>query len=58
MDGVLVTNEVVDEVMWEGKHLFLFKVNYEKTYDLMNWKYLMGDDGENEVPNKVEETDL
>jgi len=40
LDGVLITNEVVDEARKLKKELLLFKVDFEKAYDSVNWKYL------------------
>ena len=39
-DGVVVANEVVDEARKLKKELLLFKVDFEKAYDLMDWHYL------------------
>jgi len=40
LDGVLIANEVVDEPIKTKKELMLFKVDFEKTYDLVDWEYL------------------
>lgn len=40
MDGILVANEVVDEAKKLKKDLLLFKVDFEKAYDSVDWKYL------------------
>ncbi|XP_058733064.1 uncharacterized protein LOC131604651 [Vicia villosa] len=39
LDGVLVANEVVDFAQKEGKHCLLFKVDFEKAYDKVNWNF-------------------
>ncbi|KAK2433359.1 hypothetical protein QL285_018637 [Trifolium repens] len=40
LDGVLIANEVVDEARRSKKELLLFKVDFEKAYDSVDWKYL------------------
>ncbi|CAJ2662883.1 unnamed protein product [Trifolium pratense] len=40
LDGILVANEVVDEVRKSKKELLLFKVDFEKAYDSVDWGYL------------------
>ena len=40
LDGVLIANEVVDEARKLKKELLLFKVDFEKAYDYVDWKYL------------------
>ncbi|KAK2418273.1 hypothetical protein QL285_040487 [Trifolium repens] len=40
LDGVLIANEVVDEARRLKKELLLFKVDFEKAYDLVDWGYL------------------
>ncbi|XP_058784431.1 uncharacterized protein LOC131659235 [Vicia villosa] len=40
LDGVLVANEVVDFARKEGKNCLLFKVDFEKAYDKVKWKFL------------------
>jgi len=40
MDGLLIANEAVDEARKLKKELMLFKVDFEKAYDLINWIYL------------------
>jgi len=40
LDGVLVANEVVDEARKLKKELLLFKVDFEKAYDSVDWEYL------------------
>ncbi|GAU36546.1 hypothetical protein TSUD_277520 [Trifolium subterraneum] len=40
MDGILIANEVVDEARKTMKELLLFKVDFEKAYDSVDWDYL------------------
>lgn len=40
MDGILIANEVVDEARKSKKELMLFKVDFEKAYDSVDWDYL------------------
>ncbi|XP_024626870.1 uncharacterized protein [Medicago truncatula] len=40
IDGILVANEVVDEARKLKKELLLFKVDFEKAYDSVDWGYL------------------
>jgi hypothetical protein len=40
LDGVLIANEVVDEARRSKKELMLFKVDFEKAYDSVDWRYL------------------
>jgi hypothetical protein len=40
LDGVLIANEVVDEARKTKKELMLFKVDFEKAYDSVDWGYL------------------
>ncbi|PNX63125.1 cysteine-rich receptor-like protein kinase, partial [Trifolium pratense] len=40
LDGILVANEVVDEARKTKKELLLFKVDFEKAYDSVDWGYL------------------
>jgi hypothetical protein len=40
LDGILVANEVVDEARKHKKELLLFKVDFEKAYDSIDWNYL------------------
>lgn len=46
-NGILVANEVVDEAKKLKRDLLLFKVDFEKAYDYVDWKYL------DEVMNKM-----
>ena len=40
LDGILVANEVVDEVKKLNQIMLLFKVDFEKAYDSVDWTYL------------------
>lgn len=40
LDGILIANEVVDEASRLKKELLLFKVDFEKAYDSVDWGYL------------------
>jgi len=40
LDGILVANEIVDEARKLHKDLILFKVDFEKMYDTVDWGYL------------------
>ena len=40
LDGILIANEVVDEASRSKKELLLFKVDFEKAYDSVDWGYL------------------
>jgi len=40
LDGILITNEMVDEAKKLKKELLLFKVDFEKGYDSVDWHYL------------------
>lgn len=40
LDGILIANEVVDEARRSKKDLLLFKVDFEKVYDSVDWGYL------------------
>ncbi|GAU51437.1 hypothetical protein TSUD_413370 [Trifolium subterraneum] len=40
LDGILIANEVVDEARKSKKDLMLFKVDFENSYDLVDWGYL------------------
>ncbi|PNX92357.1 cysteine-rich receptor-like protein kinase [Trifolium pratense] len=37
LDDILIANEVVDEARRSKKELLLFKVNFEKAYDSVEW---------------------
>jgi len=38
LGGILITNELVDEARKLKKELILFKVNFEKNFDSVDWK--------------------
>ena len=40
LDGILVANEIVDEASRHKKELLLFKVDFQKPYDSIDWGYL------------------
>ncbi|GKV05043.1 hypothetical protein SLEP1_g17092 [Rubroshorea leprosula] len=40
MDGVVIANEVVDEAKKKKRKSFLFKIDFEKAYDKVCWKFL------------------
>ncbi|XP_058775034.1 uncharacterized protein LOC131649281 [Vicia villosa] len=40
LDGVLISNEVADYAPKEEKSCILFKVDFEKAYDKVNWDFL------------------
>ncbi|GKV46285.1 hypothetical protein SLEP1_g53277 [Rubroshorea leprosula] len=40
VDSVLVLNEVVDEVKQRTQQAFIFKADFEKAYDCVDWSYL------------------
>ncbi|GJV29956.1 putative RNA-directed DNA polymerase [Tanacetum coccineum] len=40
LDGVLVINEVVEFIKKSRKKCLIFKVDYEKAYDCVNWEFL------------------
>jgi hypothetical protein len=40
LDGILVANEIVDEATRNKKELLLFKVDFEKAFDSIDWCYL------------------
>ena len=40
LDGILIANEAVDEARKLKKEMLLFKVDFEKAYDLVDWGYL------------------
>ncbi|XP_071718823.1 uncharacterized protein [Rutidosis leptorrhynchoides] len=41
LDGVLVANEVVDDLKRNKKHGLIFKVDFEKAFDSLSWNYLL-----------------
>ncbi|MCI13116.1 cysteine-rich receptor-like protein kinase, partial [Trifolium medium] len=40
LDGILIVNEIVDEERKSKKELLLFKVDFEKAYNSVDWGYL------------------
>jgi hypothetical protein len=40
LDGLLIANEVVDEARRAKKELLLFKLDFEKAYESVDWGYL------------------
>jgi hypothetical protein len=40
LGGILIANEAVDEARKSKKEFMLFKFDFEKTYDLVDWVYL------------------
>jgi hypothetical protein len=40
LDGILIANEIVNEARKCKKELLLFKVDFEKAYDFVDWGYL------------------
>ena len=41
LHSALIANEVIDEAKRSNKSCLVFKVDYEKTYDLVSWNFLM-----------------
>ena len=40
LDEILIANEMVDEALKSKKDLLMFKVDFEKVYDSVDWGYL------------------
>lgn len=40
LDRVVAINEVVDEAIRKKKKCLILKVDFEKAYDSVNWKFL------------------
>ncbi|XP_024626681.1 uncharacterized protein [Medicago truncatula] len=40
LDGILIANELVDDAKCQKKDLLMFKVDFEKAYDSVDWGYL------------------
>ena len=40
LDAVLITNEVMDEKSWSGEEGVVFKIDFEKAYDHVDWGFL------------------
>ncbi|GAU41193.1 hypothetical protein TSUD_26180 [Trifolium subterraneum] len=51
LDGILIANELVDEARKSKKELMLFKVDFEKAYDSVDWGYLDAVIGRMSFPN-------
>ncbi|KAJ9541035.1 LOW QUALITY PROTEIN: hypothetical protein OSB04_027541 [Centaurea solstitialis] len=41
LDGILIANEIVDYVKKKKKEGFIFKVDFEKAYDSVEWPFLL-----------------
>lgn len=41
LDSVVIANEVVDEARKKKKKIFLFKIDFEKAFDTVDWKFLL-----------------
>ncbi|MDD0148535.1 reverse transcriptase domain-containing protein, partial [Shigella flexneri] len=39
LDWVLIANELVDEVKKGNKPALIFKIDFEKAYDMVNWNF-------------------
>lgn len=40
LDGILVTNEILDYAKKEKRNCMMFKVYFSQAYDSINWEYL------------------
>jgi hypothetical protein len=40
LNGILMANELVDDAKCKKKDLLMFKVDFEKAYDSVDWGYL------------------
>ncbi|PNX92269.1 cysteine-rich receptor-like protein kinase [Trifolium pratense] len=40
LDGILIANEIVDEAKRKKKEAFMFKVDFEKAFDSVDWNFL------------------
>ncbi|MCI44542.1 transposon TX1 putative protein, partial [Trifolium medium] len=40
LDGVLIANEVIDEAKRKKREVLMFKVDFEKAYDSVDWDFL------------------
>jgi hypothetical protein len=40
LDGILIANEIVDDAKRDKKELLMFKIDFEKAYDSVEWDYL------------------
>ena len=41
LDGVLIANEITNYAKQAGLNLLLFKVDFEKAFDSVNWSFLL-----------------
>ncbi|MFS7977528.1 putative RNA-directed DNA polymerase [Helianthus anomalus] len=41
LDGPLIANEILSWARKSGKKLFLFKIDFDKAYDNVNWEFLL-----------------
>ena len=41
LDAVLIANEIVDEKRRSGEERVVFKIDFEKAYDHVNWDFLV-----------------
>lgn len=39
LDGVVVANEIVNEPKKKKKNVFMFKIDFEKAYDSVSWRF-------------------
>jgi len=51
LDGILIANEIVEDVKRLKKDLLLFKVDFEKAFDSIDWSYLEAVMKKNEFSN-------
>src|SRR4051812_27768417 len=42
LDGILLTNEIIDYAKGEHRNCMLFKVDFAQAYDCVDWNYLRG----------------
>lgn len=40
LDGVLITNDLVDKSKYDNKEVLFFKVDFKRTYELVCWEFL------------------
>ena len=40
LDAILIANEIVDEKRRSGQEGIVFKIDFEKAYDLVSWDFL------------------
>lgn len=40
LDGVLIANETIDNFIRKKEKCSIFKVDFEKAYDSLNWEFL------------------